>query len=116
MVVINLIVGGYDSADLSNPESKDGPDAGVGGQGGEEAQQACHQHADHHTGQFYQDYKTAFQKRRMLAQKNILNIFIDKQTCIQAPSSFRTSRPSAPQAPEFLKLLLRDEKCTWKTT
>ena len=59
MVVINLIVGGND---LSNPEGKDGPDAGVGGQGGEEAQQACHQHADqssmisdHHTGQFGED-------------------------------------------------------------
>ena len=54
MVVINFIVGGND---LSNPEGKDGPDAGVGGQGGEEAQQACHQHADHHTRQFYEDYK-----------------------------------------------------------
>ena len=36
-----------DNDDLSNPEGKDGPDAGVGGQGSKEAQQACHQHADH---------------------------------------------------------------------
>ena len=76
MVVINFIVGGND---LSNPEGKDGPDAGVGGQGGEEAQQACHQHADHHcmtsyTGQFYEDYKTVFLKQRMRVHKNTRNL------------------------------------------